>query len=193
MSQAARLEAGYLLRQLQRGETLSMPQSKPMPSIGPRCHELRINDSSGTLRVLYRINKDAIVILEVFAKKTGKTPKGVIATCRNRLKEYEMRESKRKKLESKGWKLGSAKELLGLSDQEEMYIELRLKLAEGLKARRLANGVTQVELAQSIRSSQSRVAKMEAGDPTVSLDLLVKSILALGTSNRELAAIIARG
>ena len=104
-----------------------------------------------------------------------------------------MRESKRKKLESKGWKLGSAKELLGLSDQEERYIELRLKLAEGLKARRLANGVTQVELAQSIRSSQSRVAKMEAGDPTVSLDLLVKSILALGTSNRELAAIIARG
>jgi ribosome-binding protein aMBF1 (putative translation factor) len=104
-----------------------------------------------------------------------------------------MRERKRKKLESKGWKLGGAKELLGLSDQEEMYIELRLKLAEGLKARRLANGVTQVELAQSIRSSQSRVAKMEAGDPTVSLDLLVKSILALGTSNRELAAIIARG
>ena len=104
-----------------------------------------------------------------------------------------MRESKRKKLESTGWKLGSAKELLGLSDQEEMYIELRLKLAEGLKARRRANGVTQIELAQTIRSSQSRVAKMEAGDPTVSLDLLVKSILALGTSNRELAAIIARG
>jgi DNA-binding XRE family transcriptional regulator len=103
-----------------------------------------------------------------------------------------MRESKRKKLESKGWKLGSAKELLGLSDQEEMYIELRLKLAVGLKARRRANGVTQIELAQTIRSSQSRVAKMEAGDPTVSLDLLVKSILALGTSNRELAAIIAR-
>ena len=103
-----------------------------------------------------------------------------------------MRESKRKKLESKGWKLGSAKDLLGLSDQEEMYIELRLKLAEGLKARRRANGVTQIELAQTIKSSQSRVAKMEAGDPTVSLDLLVKSILALGTSNRELAAIIAR-
>jgi DNA-binding XRE family transcriptional regulator len=103
-----------------------------------------------------------------------------------------MRESKRKKLESKGWKLGSAKELLGLSDQEEMYIELRLKLAEGLKARRRANGVTQIELAQTMGSSQSRVAKMEAGDPTVSLDLLVKSILALGTSNRELAAIIAR-
>jgi phage-related protein len=89
MSQAARLETGYLLRQLQRGESLSMPQSRPIPSIGPRCHELRINDSNGTWRVLYRIDKDTIVILEVFAKKTGKTPKSVIATCRNRLKEYK--------------------------------------------------------------------------------------------------------
>ena len=89
MSQAARLEAGYLLRQLQRGESLSMPQSRPMPSVGQRCHELRVNDSSGTWRVLYRIDKDAIVIIEVFAKKTGKTPKSVIASCRNHLKEYE--------------------------------------------------------------------------------------------------------
>ena len=105
-----------------------------------------------------------------------------------------MRERKRKKLESKGWKVGRAKDLLGLSDQEEMYIELRMKLAEGLKARREANGMTQVKLAQTIKSSQSRVAKLEAGDPTVSLDLLVKSILAQGASNRdELAAIIARG
>ena len=87
MSQAARVEAGYLLRQLQRGETLSMPQSRPMPTIGPRCHEPRINDSSAAWRVLYLVDKDAIVILEVFAKKTGKTPKGVIATCRSRLKE----------------------------------------------------------------------------------------------------------
>jgi len=103
-----------------------------------------------------------------------------------------MRENKRKKLESRGWKLGNAKDLLGLSNQEEMYIELRLKLAEGLKARRRASGVTQVNLANTLRSSQSRVAKTEAGDPTVSLDLLVKSILALGASNRELAAIIAK-
>lgn len=89
MSQAARLETGYLLRRLQRGETLAMPQSRPMPNIGPRCHELRVNDSNCTWRVLYRINNDAIVILEVFAKKTGKTAKGVIENCRNRLKEYE--------------------------------------------------------------------------------------------------------
>ena len=103
-----------------------------------------------------------------------------------------MRVSKRKRLEAAGWKLGSPRELLGLSAEEEAYIELRLRLAGGLKARRQARGVTQVQLAQSIKSSQSRVAKMEAGDPTVSLDLLVKSLLALGASNRELAEIISR-
>jgi phage-related protein len=89
MSQSARIEAGFLLRQLQRGELLSMPQSRPMPSIGPRCHELRINDENLTWRAVYRTDKDAIVILEVFAKKSGKTPKEVIETCRKRLKEYE--------------------------------------------------------------------------------------------------------
>lgn len=103
-----------------------------------------------------------------------------------------MRQSKRKKLESKGWKVGSAKEFLGLSDDEAAYIELRMKLAEGLKARRHSRGVTQTQLAEALKSSQSRIAKMEAGDPTVSLDLLVKSLLSMGTSTRELAAIIAR-
>jgi phage-related protein len=78
-----------LLRQLQRGELLSMPQSRPMPGVGARCHELRINDAAGTWRVIYRIDSDAIVILEVFAKKTGKTPKTIIDTCRKRLKEYD--------------------------------------------------------------------------------------------------------
>ena len=102
-----------------------------------------------------------------------------------------MQQSKRRRVTAKGWKVGDAKEFLGLSDEETAYIELRLKLAEGLKAARKNHGVTQVQLAQTMKSSQSRVAKMEAGDPTVSLDLLVKSLLALGTSNRELAAIIA--
>jgi phage-related protein len=89
MSAAAKLEAGFLLRRLQRGESLSMPQSRPMPSIGPRCHELRINDLVGTWRIIYRIDRDAIVILEVFAKKTGSTPKPVIKICQKRLKEYD--------------------------------------------------------------------------------------------------------
>ncbi len=103
-----------------------------------------------------------------------------------------MRQSKRQKLESKGWKIGGAKDFLGVTADEAAYIELRLKLAEGLKARRHSRGVTQMQLAQTLKSSQSRVAKMEAGDPTVSLDLLVRSLLSMGTSSRELAAIIAR-
>lgn len=102
-----------------------------------------------------------------------------------------MRESKRRKLAERGWTTGGVKEFLGLSKEEEAYIELRLKLADGLKSKRQSKGVTQVELAQSLKSSQSRVAKMEAGDPTVSLDLLVKSLLALGTSQKQLASIIA--
>jgi ribosome-binding protein aMBF1 (putative translation factor) len=103
-----------------------------------------------------------------------------------------MDDRKRKRLETKGWKVGSAKDVLQLSAEEDAYIELRLKLAEGLKARRSDKGLTQIQLAKAIQSSQSRVAKMEAGDPTVSLDLLVRSLLALGASNSELAKIIAR-
>jgi DNA-binding XRE family transcriptional regulator len=103
-----------------------------------------------------------------------------------------MRDSKRKRLQAKGWKVGTAKQFLQLSDEDDAFIELRLKLAAGLKVRRVKQGLTQVQLAKAVRSSQSRVAKMEAGDPTVSLDLLVRSLLVLGTTNRELAGIIAR-
>lgn len=88
-SQAARLEAGYLLRRLQRGELIAMPHSRPMPDIGPRCYELRIDDTGVTWRTVYRIYPDAIVILEVFSKKSRATPRAVIATCRKRLREYE--------------------------------------------------------------------------------------------------------
>jgi phage-related protein len=82
------LKLGLLLRRLQRGERLTMPQSRPMSSIGPRCHELRINDVSGQWRLIYRADPDAIVIAEVFAKKSTKTPKTVLEVCRRRLKEY---------------------------------------------------------------------------------------------------------
>jgi len=88
-SKAARIEAGYLLRQLQRGETLSMPHSRPMPSIGPRCHELRVDDEKKTWRILYRVDTDAIVIMEVFSKKTPRTPKRVVEICQKRLKDYD--------------------------------------------------------------------------------------------------------
>jgi len=88
-SQAARLEAGYLLRQLQEGKRLALPHSRPMPSIGPRCHELRIVDERDTWRIVYRSDLDAIVILEVFSKKTRETPKRVIEVCKRRLKHYD--------------------------------------------------------------------------------------------------------
>lgn len=88
-SQAARLEAGYLLRRLQRGESLGMPHSRPMPSVGPRCHELRIDDAGVSWRIVYRAEPDAVVILEVFSKKTRKTPNTVIEACKRRLREYE--------------------------------------------------------------------------------------------------------
>ncbi len=89
LSREARLETGYLLRRLQRGEWLSLPHSRPMPSIGPRCHELRINDRSKTWRIIYRIDDDAIVILEVFEKKTQRTPETIIQVCQQRLRHYD--------------------------------------------------------------------------------------------------------
>jgi DNA-binding XRE family transcriptional regulator len=101
-----------------------------------------------------------------------------------------MREEKKKRLVAKGWKIGSTKEFLGLSTEEAAYVELKLKLADGLRQRRRQRRLTQVELARRVRSSQSRVAKMEAGDPSVTIDLLIRSLLALGASSRELARII---
>jgi phage-related protein len=84
----ARLEAGFLLRRLQNGEKLSLPQSRPMPVVGSSCHELRIRDVDQTWRVIYSIENDAVVILEVFSKKTTTTPNPVITTCQRRLRLY---------------------------------------------------------------------------------------------------------
>ncbi len=89
LSQAARIEAGYLLRLLQKGQAVGMPQSRPMPVVGPRCHELRVREAGVDWRIVYRLDADAVVILEVFAKKTRATPKTVIDACTRRLKEYE--------------------------------------------------------------------------------------------------------
>jgi phage-related protein len=88
-SKEARLGAGYLLRRLQRRETLAMPHSRPMPAIGGRCHELRIVDGDSTWRIVYRADPDAVIIAEAFKKKTSQTPKRVIATCKARLREYD--------------------------------------------------------------------------------------------------------
>ena len=87
-SAETKIEAGVLLRRLQRGESISLPHSRPMPGIGKACHELRIQDENKTWRIVYHIDKDAIAILEVFAKTTQRTPKSVIEICKARLQSY---------------------------------------------------------------------------------------------------------
>lgn len=87
-SASARIEAGVLLRRIQRGESISLPHSRPMPSIGKACHELRIQDAGKTWRIVYHVDTEAIVILDVFPKTTAKTPKSVIETCAARLHRY---------------------------------------------------------------------------------------------------------
>ncbi|MEO8449190.1 MAG: type II toxin-antitoxin system RelE/ParE family toxin [Gemmatimonadota bacterium] len=86
---AARLEAGALLRRIQRGEKLSLPHSRPLPSIGVRCHGLRIPDAGATWRLVYRVDADAVLIAAVFCKKTRQTPGLVIETCQGRLRAYD--------------------------------------------------------------------------------------------------------
>ncbi len=89
LSTAARVEAGALLRRLQGGEMLGMPHSRPMPSVGRRCHELRITDAGRSWRIIYRLDPDAVVIADVFQKTTTATPPRVIANCRRRLAAYD--------------------------------------------------------------------------------------------------------
>ena len=102
-----------------------------------------------------------------------------------------MKATKRKKLEAKGWKVGSVEDFLDLTPEEVAYIELKHALSSSLKERRTKKKLSQVEVAKIVKTSQSRVAKMEAGDPSVSIDLLVKSLLALGATPKEVAKAIA--
>ncbi|HZF11014.1 MAG TPA: helix-turn-helix domain-containing protein [Thermoanaerobaculia bacterium] len=102
-----------------------------------------------------------------------------------------MDQQKKARLEAAGWKVGSAEEFLGMTAEESAYVDLRLKLSDAVRDRRKKRGLTQLQLAELLRSSQSRVAKVEAADETVSLDLLVRTLLALGASDQDLARVIA--
>jgi len=98
-----------------------------------------------------------------------------------------MQRSKESRLKAAGWRTGSVQEFLGLSDEEAAYVELKHQLAKELKELRRRNKLTQTRTAKLLESSQSRVAKMEAGDPSVSLDLLFRSLWKLGASSETLA------
>ena len=102
-----------------------------------------------------------------------------------------MDSKKKKKLEARGWVVGDTSDFLQLTAEEARYIELKLALSKSLKAERHKQQVTQVELAKMIGSSQSRVAKMESGDPAVTVDLLLKALLTLGVTKKQIAKIIA--
>jgi DNA-binding XRE family transcriptional regulator len=107
------------------------------------------------------------------------------------MKNTVMDPKRKKKLEERGWRFGTVAEFLGLSDEEMAYIDMKISLAKQVRKRRRRKKMTQVELAKLISSSQSRVAKMEAGDPSVSLDLLVKTLMALGATNKDVGRSIA--
>lgn len=102
-----------------------------------------------------------------------------------------MRASKIKRLQAAGWKAGTVKEFLRLSDEEAALVELKLALVAAVKRARRKHGLSQTELAQRMRSSQSRVAKIETGDPSISLDLIVRAFLATGATRRELGRVLA--
>jgi predicted XRE-type DNA-binding protein len=101
-----------------------------------------------------------------------------------------MDKEKKARLEAHGWRVGSAEEFLGLTPEEVAYIELRLKLSDAVREYRKKKRLTQVQLAQLLQSSQSRVAKVEAADESVSLDLLIRTLLALGATHQDLAKVI---
>src|SRR4051794_14890091 len=102
----------------------------------------------------------------------------------------EMDEEKRIRLEAHGWKIGSTEELLGLTPEESAYIELRLRLSDAVRELRKKKRLTQAQLAEMLQSSQSRITKIEAADESVPLDLLIRSLLALGATDQDLAEVI---
>ena len=101
-----------------------------------------------------------------------------------------MKQTKKTRLEAAGWRVGDAAEFLGLSDEERRFVELKLALASGVRQLRERRGLTQAALAKQLRSSQSRVAKMEAADTSVSLDLMMRSLLSIGATPRDIAKLI---
>ncbi|MBW2427276.1 MAG: helix-turn-helix domain-containing protein [Deltaproteobacteria bacterium] len=103
-----------------------------------------------------------------------------------------MKKAKREKLEGAGWRVGSAEDFLELSKEEAAFVEMKLALADSVRRRRQARKLTQTQLAKMVGSSQSRIAKMEVGDPSVSIDLLMKTLLTMGASRTELARVISR-
>jgi phage-related protein len=184
---SVRIEVGFLLAQLLNGEILTTPMSKPMASIGDCCHELRVNDlnNNKNWRLIYRIDNNAILILEVFAKTTKKTPNRFIINCQSRIDIYDRILAKGQQLEPNGWRIASVDEFLKLSPEEITIIEIRLSLSEYL------DRLKQQQLAPKLPPHDSWVARMAATNASLSIELLIESLLTLGATRKDIAAAIA--
>lgn len=101
-SKAARVESGTLIRRLQNGESLGLPHSRPMPSIGKNCHELRVPDQNKSWRIVYQVRSEAILVVAIFEKTTRRTPRPIIDTCQERIKRYDDALKAAKKKEDTG-------------------------------------------------------------------------------------------
>ena len=196
----ARREAGFPPRMRQRGEKLPTTHSRPMYDIGRRCHEPRVQDERQTWRIVYRLDPDVVVIAHVFSKKSRETFRAVIDRCKSlparsdalvRGEEQVVKKDGRAKLERAGWVVGGTQEFLDLSDAEMALVEVRVSLARALRRRRKELQVSQAAFARRVGSSQSRVAKMEAGDPSVTIDLLIRSLITSGSTPEEIGRVIA--
>lgn len=176
-----------------------LPHSRLMSAQAPRCRELRIQDGDQSRRIIYRMDEDAIVIAAVFSRKTGKTPKAVLDSSRQRLRAHDadlqrasmgIEEDKKRRLEKAGWKIGSAEDFLDLTAEERAFLNVKIAPAAAVRDWRASRSMTQTEVARLVRSSRSQVAKMEAADPTVSLDLVFRTLLTLGAPLTELGRTI---
>ena len=193
-SREARIEAGMLLRRLQQGESLGLPHSRPMPDIGPRCHELRIRDKGKNWRIFYHLSADAVVILDVHNKDDAEdatNSPGDLQPAPKTLPIHSMKPEKKQQLEAAGFKVGSADEFLGLSPEESALVSLRLALAGQVRSRRLRLHYSQAELARRVGSSQSRIAKLEAAESDVSLDFLFRALFATGANMQDVSKVFA--
>jgi DNA-binding XRE family transcriptional regulator len=159
-----------LVWRLQQREPLSVPHSGPMPAIGGQCHELRVDDTEVTWRIV----------------SAGSRRIARLCPARSR----PMKRDKKTRLERVGWAVSSTAEFLQLDPPEARLIELKLALAAGVRRLRERRGMTQAALAKRLGSSQSRVAKMEAGDASVSFDLMIRTLLGIGAGPADIAKLI---
>ena len=171
-----------------------------MPTIGPRCHKLRVVDKERTWRIVYRVElgrhrsrrglrKDDQGDAEAVHREQQEQIEGLRRGLER--KAHAMKKAKQKRLAAAGWRVGTPAEFLKLDDIESQVVEIKLSLSEALRAAREQRHWTQTQLAEKIGSSQSRVARMEGGDQGVSLDLLVQGLLAAGATRRAIAKAVA--